>query len=336
MNRAVRFHETGGPDVLRLEEVPVPAPGPGEVLIRTRALGLNRAESMFRLGQYGIDPVFPSGIGYEAAGVIEALGDGVSGLSVGEAVSVVPSFAMTDYPMHGEAVLAPAGAVVAHPERLSFEEAASVWMQFVTAYGGLVDLAGVRAGDTVVISAASSSVGLAAIQVAHKAGARAIALTRTGAKREQLLAAGADEVIATAEEDVAARVGELTGGKGARVIFDPVGGPALADLVEAAAHEAVIVVYGVLNRTPTPLNVGEVLFKHLTIRGFELFEITTDDRRRAEAVAFVSDGLAKGELAPVIDRTFPLEAIADAHRYLEAGGQVGKIVIAVDQHEDRS
>jgi NADPH:quinone reductase-like Zn-dependent oxidoreductase len=120
------------------------------------------------------------------------------------------------------------------------------------------------------------------------------------------------------------------------VIFDPVGGPALADLIKAAAHEGVIVLYGVLDRTPTPLNVGEVLFKHLTLRGFELFEITTDDRRRAEAVAFVHDGLAKGELTPVIDKTFPLEAIADAHRYLKAGGQVGKIVIAVDQHGDRS
>ncbi|MEK8170655.1 alcohol dehydrogenase catalytic domain-containing protein [Streptomyces sp. M19] len=101
MNRVVRFHQTGGPEVLRLEEVPVPEPRPGEVLIRTRALGLNRAESMFRLGQYGIDPVFPSGIGYEAAGVVDALGDGVSGLRVGDAVSVVPSFTMGDYPMHG-------------------------------------------------------------------------------------------------------------------------------------------------------------------------------------------------------------------------------------------
>ncbi|MEU0306450.1 zinc-dependent alcohol dehydrogenase family protein [Streptomyces cyaneofuscatus] len=329
MNRVVRFHQTGGPEVLHLEEAPVPEPGSGEVLIRTRALGLNRAESMFRLGQYGTDPVFPSGIGYEAAGAVEALGDGVHDLSVGEAVSVVPSFAMTDYGVHGEAVLAPAHAVVAHPERLSFEEAASVWMQFITAYGGLVDLAGVRPGDTVLISAASSSVGLAAIQIAHKAGARAIALTRTGAKRQQLLDAGADEVIATAEEDVPARVRELTDGQGARIIFDPVGGTALADLVTAAAHEAHFVLYGVLDRTPTPLNVGEVLFKHLTIRGFELFEITTDDRRRAEAVAFVADGLAKGELTPTIDKTFPLEDIAEAHRYLEAGGQVGKIVVTV-------
>lgn len=329
MNRAVRFDETGGPDVLRLEEVPLPQPGPGEVMIRTRALGLNRAESMFRLGQYGTYPVFPSGIGYEAAGVVEALGEGVHGLSVGDAVSVVPSFTMNDYPVHGEAVLAPAHAVVVHPERLSFEEAASVWMQFVTAYGGLVDVAGIRAGDTVLISAASSSVGLAAIQIAHKAGARAIALTRTSAKRQQLLDAGADDVIATTEEDVPARVRELTGGQGARIVFDPVGGTALADLVTAAAPGAVLVLYGVLDRTPTPLNISEVLFKRLTLRGFTLFEITTDSQRRADAVAFVTDGLAKGELTPTIDRTFPLEDIADAHRYLEVGGQVGKIVVTV-------
>ncbi|MGI5458338.1 zinc-dependent alcohol dehydrogenase family protein [Streptomyces sp. CA-249302] len=329
MSRAVRFHETGGPEVLRLEELPDPAPGPGEVLIRTRALGLNRAESMFRRGEYGIDPVFPSGVGYEAAGIVETVGAGVTGFRVGDAVSVVPSFAMTDYPVHGEVVLAPAHAVVAHPEHLSFEEAASVWMKFVTAYGGLVDLAGVRAGDTVLIPAASSSVGLAAIQVAHRAGARAIALTRTAAKRQQLLDAGADAVVATAEEDVVARVHQLTAGEGARVIFDPVGGPALADLVAAAAHEAVIVVYGLLDRASAPLDVGAVLFKHITIRGFELFEITTDDERRAAAVEFVRDGLAKGELTPVIDRTFPLSDIADAHRYLEAGGQVGKIVVTV-------
>jgi NADPH:quinone reductase-like Zn-dependent oxidoreductase len=109
MSRAVRFHETGGPEGLRLEEIPAPVPGVGEVLIHTRALGLNRAESMFRRGEYGVAPVFPSGIGYEAAGVVAAVGDGGTGFRVGQAVSVVPSFSMTDYPMHGE-------AVVAHPE----------------------------------------------------------------------------------------------------------------------------------------------------------------------------------------------------------------------------
>ena len=196
MSRTVRFHEAGEPGVLRLEQVPEPVPGPGDVLIRTRALGLNRAESMFRRGEYGVDPVFPSGIGYEAAGVVEAVGPDVSGLSVGAAVSVIPSFSMTEYGVHGELVLAPAHAVVAHPESLSFEQAAAVWMKYVTAYGGLIEVAGLTAGDTVLIPAASSSVGLAAIQVAHAVGARAIALTRTSAKTRQLLDAGADAVIA--------------------------------------------------------------------------------------------------------------------------------------------
>jgi NADPH:quinone reductase-like Zn-dependent oxidoreductase len=329
MNRVVRFHETGGPEVLRLEEVPVPSPGPGEVLIRTRALGLNRAESMFRRGQYGYDPVFPSGLGYEASGEVEAVGAGVTGLAVGDAVSVVPSFKMTDYTVHGEHVLAPARAVVANPEGLSFEEAASVWMMFITAYGGLIDLAHLGAGDTVLLPAASSSVGLAAIQIAHMVGARAVALTRTSAKRQQLLDAGADAVIATTEEDVVARVRELTGSNGARVVFDPIGGPALADLIRAAAQEGMIVLYGVLDTEPAPLDVLEVLFKHQTIRGFEMMEITLDDTRRRQAVDFVRDGLAKGDLTPVIDKTFPLDAIADAHRYLEAGRQVGKVVVTV-------
>jgi NADPH:quinone reductase-like Zn-dependent oxidoreductase len=125
-------------------------------------------------------------------------------------------------------------------------------------------------------------------------------------------------------------VRELTGGAGARVIFDPVGGPALEDLIEAAADKAVIVLYGLLDRRPASLDVGTVLFKGLTIRGYELFETTKDQARRAAAVAFIREGLARGVLTPVIDRTFPLEEIGEAHRYLEAGGQVGKIVVTVD------
>jgi NADPH:quinone reductase-like Zn-dependent oxidoreductase len=327
MSRVVRFHEIGNADVLRLAEVPDPVPGPGEVLIRTRALGLNRADSMFRLGQYRVKPVLPSGLGVEAAGVVEATGADVFHVAAGDAVSVVPSFAVTEYAMHGELVLAPAHAVVAHPERLSFEEAASVWMMFATAYGALFEVADMRAEDTVVIPAASSSVGLAAIQIARLTGARTIALTRTSAKREQLRKAGADVVIATAEEDTTARILELTGGAGARVIFDPVGGPALAGLIAAAAPNAVIVVYGVLDRAPAPIDMAAVLFKCLTIRGYTVYETTLDAGRRERAVRFIYDGLADGVLTPVVDVTFPLEAIADAHRYMEAGAQIGKIIV---------
>jgi NADPH:quinone reductase-like Zn-dependent oxidoreductase len=328
---AVRFERIGGPEVLHLEEVETRAPEKGEVRIRARALGVNRAEIMFRTRTYVYEPVFPSGIGYEVAGEIESVGPQVEGLSVGDAVSVVPSFAMTDYPVHGELVLAPAHAVVKHPETLSWEEAAAVWMAYVTAYGALIDVGGLQAGETVLISGASSSVGLAAIQIARSIGARPIALTRTGAKRQQLLDAGADAVVATEEEDTVARVNELTDGQGARLVFDPVVGPAVADLAAATAPQGMIILYGALSTEPAPLPLLQVLLKHLTIRGYELFELTMDDQRRAAAVEFILDGLRRGVLTPVVDRVFPLEEIVEAHRYMADGAQVGKIVLRVSR-----
>ena len=297
--------------------------------ISTRALGLNRAEAMFRSGQYVTDPVMPSLIGYEASGVVDAVGPDVDHVEVGDRVSVIPAFSMTDYGVHGELVLAPSRAVVENPPTLSFEAAAAAWMQFITAYGGLVDLAGLSAGDTVVISAASSSVGLAAIQVANMVGARPVALTRSSAKTQRLLAAGAAAVIATAEEDVATRIGEVTDGAGARVVFDPVGGPEFGALTAAAATRAVLVVYGALSEDPTPLSLLDVLSKYLTIRGYQLFETTTDDEQLSAAIEFVMAGLRSGQLSPVIDTTFGLDEIVEAHRYLERGAQVGKIVVTV-------
>ncbi|WP_197379428.1 zinc-dependent alcohol dehydrogenase family protein [Mycolicibacterium mengxianglii] len=331
MPLAVRFHTLGGPEVLELEEVEVPPPGNGEVRIRTRALGLNRAEAMFRTGDYLDDPVLPQGLGYEAAGVVESIGPEVTGFSVGDAVSVIPAFKMTDYAVHGELVLAPARAVVKHPTHLSWEEAASIWMQFITAYGGLIDLAELRRGDVVVIQAASSSVGLAAIQIANMVGARPIALTRTGAKRAQLMAAGASAVISTQDEDITERLDELTGGVGVQVIFDPVGGPILTRLVEAAAAYANVIIYGALDDEPTQLPVLPLIGKRITIRGFNMFDVTWDPSRLERAVTFVRDGLESGALKPTIDVVFELTEIVAAFKHLESNGQVGKVVITVPE-----
>ena len=180
MSRIVRFHEIGGPEVLKVEDVEVPAPKQGEVQIRAKALGLNRAEVMFRTGQYVTTPQFPAINGYEAAGVIEAVGPGVEGLAIGDKVSVLPCFMLGDYGLHGELVNAPAFGVVKHPENLSWEEAAATWMMFVTAYGALVDIAKMQQGDVVLIRAASSSVGLAAIQIVNMLGGVSVALGTTG------------------------------------------------------------------------------------------------------------------------------------------------------------
>lgn len=329
MAKQVRFDQVGGPEVLRIVEVDVPAPGPGEVRIAVKTLGLNRAESLYRSGTYIIDPIFPARLGSEAAGVIEAVGPDVTGLAPGDRVAVVPAFSYHDYGLYGDLVLAPARATVKLPDDLSWTDAAAVWMAYVTAWGALIDTAGLKAGETVLIPAASSSVGLAAIQVANAIGAVPVALTRTAAKADLLCEAGAAHVIVTDTADLVAEVRRITGGTGARVVFDPVGGPAFAQLAAVTAERGILIVYGALDSRATPLPVGDVLGRSLTIRGYLIFEATQDDARLAAATAFVLDGLASGALRPRIDRVFPFTAIADAHRHLEANGQIGKIVVTV-------
>ena len=330
MSRIVRFHQTGGPEVLKIDEVEVPAPKKGEVRIKVKALGLNRAESMFRLGQYLEEPRFPARLGYEAAGTVEAVGEGVKELQVGDAVSTIPAFLQNDYGVYGEVAVVPAAAVAKHPSSLTWEEAAAIWMQFATAYGALIDIAQLKAGEAVMIPAASSSVGLAAIQIANLVGATSIALTRTGDKRQALLDAGAAHVIATEEQDLVAEVKKITKEKGARVVFDPVAGPTFAKLAAAAADHGILFQYGALSSGPTPLPLMDVLSKSLTVRGYLVFEITSDPKRLEACKKFILEGLALGKLKPIISKTFVgLDKIVDAHRYLESNQQIGKVVVSV-------
>src|SRR5262245_30000878 len=225
MARVVRFHQTGGPEVLQVEDVAVPPPAEGEVQISIKTLGLNRAESMFRRGQYLENPKLPARLGYEAAGLVAAIGPGVQGFKIGDAVSTIPSFSLNDYGLYGDLANAPVHAVTHHPKSLSWEEAAAVWMQYLTAYGALIDIGKLTKDDTILIPAASSSVGLAAIQIANKVGAVPVAMTRGQSKRKNLLDAGAAHVIASDAQDLVKEVLRITGGKGARLVFDPVGGP---------------------------------------------------------------------------------------------------------------
>ncbi|MGZ9085925.1 MAG: zinc-dependent alcohol dehydrogenase family protein [Rhodoplanes sp.] len=331
MVKVVRFHETGGAEVLRVEDLPPSKPGSGEVRLRVAAIGLNRAEALFRSGQYLEAPRLPARIGYEAAGVVDAVGDGVAAFQPGEAVSVIPAFSMNEYGVYGEQAVVPARAVVKTPPGVSAVEAAALWMQYLTAYGALIDIGGLTAGDFVIIPAASSSVGLAAIQIARLVGATAIATTRTRAKKPALLDAGAPHVIATQEEDLAAAVMRLTGGRGARLVFDPVAGPYVETLANATAKGGTIFLYGVLSLQPTPFPLVKALANGLTLRGYTLFEITLDPARLARGIAFVNRGLAEGALRPIIARTFPLDAIVEAHRYLESNAQIGKIVVTVEK-----
>jgi NADPH:quinone reductase-like Zn-dependent oxidoreductase len=261
MPKIVRFHEVGGPEVLRIEEEVPKQPGKGEVRLKVQAVGLNRAELLFIRGHYVEPPKLPAGLGYEAAGVVDAVGPDVDKSWVGKRVAIIPAFSMNDYAMLGEEVIAPAAALGEYPAKLSPEEGAAVWMQYLTAYGALIAIAHLAKDDFVVIPAASSSVGIAAIEIVKAEGAISIATTRKSNKKAELLALGADYVIATEEEDIVARVKEITGGKGARVTFDPVAGPLLEKLADAAAIGGIIFEYGWLSMQPTPFPLLTALVK---------------------------------------------------------------------------
>jgi len=329
MPKTIRFHETGGAEVLKIEEVPLTEPGEGEVRLKVEAIGLNRAEIMFRQGRYLETPELPSRLGYEAAGIVDAVGPGTSRIEIGDRVSTIPGFSMGEYGVYGESAIVPAFAVASYPENLSAVEGTAIWMQYLTAFGALIEIGHLRKEDALLITAASSSVGLAAIQITKAAGAMAIATTRGAGKKQFLLDAGADHVIVTDDEDVAEAVMAVTSGNGANIIFDPVGGPLLLKLADAAATNATIFEYGALSSDPTPFPLFAALSKSLTVRGYTLFGIVSDPRKIARAKQFVYDGLQSGALKPVIDRTFPLESIAEAHRYMESNQQMGKIVVTV-------
>lgn len=329
MARTIRFHRHGGPEALTIEEVDIPPPGPGEVRIRTRALGLNRAEALFRLGAYIEQAQFPSGIGLEAAGLIESVGAGVEGFSPGDAVSLVPPRSMLRWPVHGELVTAPAELVIKHPPTLGWEAAAASWMQYLTAYGALIAIARLKQGEHVVITAASSSVGLAAIQIANRIGAIPIAVTRTSRKAQALREAGAAHVIASTEEDLEARLKEIASEEGVRVVLDAVGGPAFLPLTAAMARGGILINYGGQSPEATPFPLFNVLSKSLMLRGYLVHEITGDPDRLAAAKAFILDGLSDGSLRPIIARSLPFDEIAEAHRYLESNEQFGKVVVTL-------
>jgi NADPH:quinone reductase-like Zn-dependent oxidoreductase len=329
--RTVLFDELGGPEVLYLADVEIGEPGPGQVRVRIDAFGLNRGEAFLRAGRYYYDAVLPSSrLGNEAAGVVEAVGPGVTGYAAGDAVSIVAKpndEGMSAHGIYAERAIVAAERLIRRPEYMDAVTGAALWVPAFTSYGALVEVGRLQPGDDVVVTAASSSVGLAAVQLAAHLGATPIAVTRTGAKTERLLAAGAAHVIAADDGDVVKQVHALTGERGARLIFDGIAGPGLPGLARAVAPDGMLIVYGSLDGRFTPLP----MWWPINVYGYAIFHLFADEERVRRAETFITDGLRAGALAPVIDRTFDLADIVEAHRYMESDTQVGKIVVTV-QH----
>ena len=248
---------------------------------------------------------------------------------MGKQVSTIPAFTLNEYSMVGETAVAPIEAVAEYPANLTPSEGAAIWMQYLTTYGALVPIGEVTKGDFVVITAASSSVGLAAIEIVKAEGGISIATTRKSDKKETLKKLGADHVIATEEEDYVARVHEITHGKGARLTFDPVGGSFIEKLAEAAQPGGTIFAYGGLSEQPTPFPLLAAIGKGLSVCGYTLISFTTVPEKLAPAKKYVYDRLAEGRFHPRIAKKFAFAQTVEAYRYLESNAQVGKIVVTV-------
>jgi NADPH:quinone reductase-like Zn-dependent oxidoreductase len=292
---------------------------------------------MFRTGQYLEQPKFPSRIGLEAAGIVEAIGARVTEVRIGDKVSVATGQSIAKYGTYGETAIVPASSAISYPDNLTPEEAASVWVQYLTAYFAFADLAKIQPGQSVLITAATGGAGLGAIEVARLLGAVAIATTRSASKQQALLDSGAHHVIVTSKEDLGSRVKEMTGGRGADLIFDPIAGDTLPTLAEAVAWGGQIILYGALGGTNVPYPLFAAFARNFTLRsyiiysfcGLEALGLGRNEEAFTRAVQFINKNMASGKLKPAIAKIFPLSEIQEAHRYMESNQQLGKIVIKV-------
>jgi len=330
MARIVRLHKLGGVEELKMEECESVEPGPGEVRLKVKAIGLNRAEVLFRQGMYLETPKLPARIGYEASGHVDKIGEGVTDFRIGDYVATIPAFSQSQYGVYGDEAVVPARALAHVPANLTVQQAASVWMQYLTAYGALIEIGNLQKGQHVVVTAGSSSVGVASIDVIKEAGAISILTTRTEKKKDALLKLGADHVIVTQEDSLVDRVMEITGKKGADMVFDSVAGPLVTDLARACNSEAQIIIYGALSLESTPFPFRLALKKGLVMRGFTMFLITDFDDRYERCKKSILERLESGAYKPLVDSSaFTLERIAEAHTYMESNQQLGKIVVEV-------
>jgi NADPH:quinone reductase-like Zn-dependent oxidoreductase len=326
MVRAVRFYECGGPEVLKIETIEVGEPKQDEARVKIQSIGLNRAESAFRTGYYLEKAVFPSLLGYEGAGIIEAIGSTDSEFKVGDAVCITPTFSMTKYGTYAECAIVPISSLIKRPPSISELEGSALWMPYLTAYGMVKNI---KAGDAVLITAASSSIGLALIQIINRLSGIPIAITRTNVKKDALLKAGAKHVIVTAEENIAERINQITANKGARLIVDPIAGPGVIELADALGEYGELILYGNLSGKAheTPFPYRSSMGKGISMSGFFVVKEIADKEKYATAREFILSGLKDGSLKPTIDRVFSFDEIVQAHIYLEESNQIGKIVV---------
>ncbi|MCF7549489.1 zinc-binding dehydrogenase [Pseudonocardia sp. WMMC193] len=330
--RRVQFSRLGGPEVLEMVPFTLPALASGHVRVAIDVIGLNRFEALFRRDHYVITPTLPAALGVEAVGAVLDTAPDVEGFVVGERVAILPIQSPVvgtgTYATHADV---PVGALVAVAADRSDEQEAATWMAGLQAYT-LATKVPIQRGDTVVVTAGTSSVGTALIQIARDFGATVIATTRTAARKPELLALGADHAVATDDEDLVGIVASITDGVGATAVYDTVGGALLVDLIAATAPFGHVLCYGAQTSPDiraARVDVPLVALDRRSIAFVDLFELVESPDRLAAAKAYITDAGKRGALCVPVDRVLDFDDVQEAHRLLEAGRLAGKLLLRV-------
>jgi NADPH:quinone reductase-like Zn-dependent oxidoreductase len=336
--RAIWITKAGGPEVLEVRETPDPEAGPGQVRVRVRAAGLNFAEVMARQGLYPDAPKNPCIVGYEAAGVVDAVGSGVEGVSVGQRV-----IALSRFGAHADTLVVPATQVVQMPEKMSFEEGAAIPVNYITAYHMLFRVAAVRPGEKVLIHMAAGGVGIAALQLCRTVPGVVTFGTASGSKHDAIREQGCDNPIDYHQVDYAEEIRKLTGGKGVDVVLDALGGKDWKkgyDLLRPAGR---LIAFGFANmatgdkrsifnlvsqsvRIPlfTPLGLMET---NRSVAGVNIGHLWDEMEMLHEEMTAIVELYHAGKVRPHVGAVFPFDRAADAHRAIQGRQNIGKIVL---------
>ncbi|MCA1004565.1 quinone oxidoreductase [Rhodococcus hoagii] len=324
MAKAIRFYETGGPEVLKWEAVDVGDPGPGEVRVRHEAVGLNFADTYFRTGLYPAP--LPAGMGVEAAGVVEAVGVGVEGFAEGDRVTYTGS----PLGAYSTERVMPAEHLIALPDGIAFETAAAMTMRGLTTSYLLRRIApSLKAGDTVLLHAAAGGVGLIFCQWAKLLGINVIGTVSSDEKAEVARAHGCGEVIVYKRENVAERVRELTDGAGVPVVYDSIGATTYQSSIDSLARRGLLVAFGTASGPIPPINAMELAVKgSLFVTRPALADYIADPAERAELAGELFGHVAAGRIRIEINQHYALEEAEQAHRDLESGISIGSSVFS--------
>jgi NADPH2:quinone reductase len=317
--KAILVRQFGGPEVLQIAEVDTPKPGPGQVLVRIKAAGVNPADTYMRTGTYAVKPALPYTPGFDGAGIVETVGPDVSAWKPGDRVYLTGGVTGT----YAEYVLAQAAHLYRLPERISFSQGAGLYVPYFTAYHALFDLANARPGETLLVHGASGGVGTAAVQLARARGLHIIGTAGTDRGRELVKQQGAQHVLDHRAAGYLDQIKDLTGGRGANVIVEMLANVNLgADLKVLAARGRVVVVG---NRGDVQINARDLMGRQGAILGMVLFNVTPEGI--ASIAAAVGAGLENGTLQPVVGKELPLAEASRAHKEVMEPGAYGKIVL---------